>query len=126
MGLLAVGCKKPATIAKVEGTVTLGGNKLAITGCAVDKYGEPPQTAVIIELENKQRYMSSEAGPRFDHGDGTWSHPTCTRIASESMLGDGWAKGTIGATCEIDGRAFVLDATVDCGVVDRPHHGMKD
>ncbi len=123
---LAVACSKPATVAKVEGVATLNGKSVNVVGCAIEHYGEPPRTSIVVELDGGLRYMASTYGPRVAKDGGSWEHPTCSRVAFKQQTGDEYAVGTLGATCTTHYGELVIDATFACGVVDRPPPKHKE
>jgi hypothetical protein len=115
------GGKSPETVAKLDGTATLAGKPAKLAGCKIEPFGEPKRSSIVIELDGGLRFLSSPAeGFQIAKGDGAWTHPECSRIVSSSEGGDGWMKGKLGATCKTPDGELVLDATFDCGVVDRP------
>jgi hypothetical protein len=115
------GSKGPETVAKIDGTATLAGKPVKVTGCAIEPFGEPKRSSIVVELDGGLRLLSSPTdGFQIAKGGGAWTHPECSRITSSEAGGDGWMKGKLGATCKTADGELVLDATFDCGVVDRP------
>jgi hypothetical protein len=118
--LLAVACRGEILHA-VDGTASVGGKPVKITGCDIETLSDPARAAVVITLETGLRYRHDPyAGPRIATKDGEWTRITCERTSSTDRGGDDWATGKLGVTCAHPDGAIVIDATFDCGTTRRP------
>jgi len=116
----ACGGKKPETVSKIDGTATVDGKPAKITGCSIESLPDPPRAGVVVTLDTGLKYRSDPyAGARFSTG-GDWDKGECEKMASNSSGGADWEKGDMHVICTYKGQKLTIDATFDCGAVDRP------
>jgi hypothetical protein len=118
------GSSAPAGLSKVEGTGTVGGKPVTITGCKVEALRDPSRPGTVFTFDNGMRFRDDGYdGPRISRANGAWEKPDCDQIMSHvDSDGTTYAKGEAGATCKTPDGELVFKATFECGV---PPTGAK-
>jgi len=118
------GASEPGGVAKFDGTATIGGKPVKITGCKVEALKEPNRPATVFTFEGGLRYRDDAyEGMRISRGGGAWEKLDCENIKSHTEGAGAWAKGEAGATCKTPDGELVFSVTFECGVP--PAGGMK-
>lgn len=105
-------------MSKVEGTATVAGKPVKITGCKVEPLKEPARAGTVFSFDSGLRYRNDPYdGPRISRANGAWEKPDCDQIMSHvNGEGPAYTKGEAGATCKTPDGDLVFNATFECGV----------
>jgi hypothetical protein len=119
----------PEVVAKVEGTVSIGGKAAKVTDCKTT--ARDPGYAVDLTLDNGLvlTYDVME-GMQWRKGDGEAQKLTCDKNASSmsggKVPGGAFLAGTLGLSCTHPDGPIEADLTIDCGPVDRPSNASPN
>jgi hypothetical protein len=118
LGACGGGSSAPAGISKVDGTATVGGKPVKITGCKVEALKDPGRPGTVFSFESGLRYRDDGYdGPRISRANGAWEKPDCEQIMGHiNSEGTTYAKGEAGATCKTPDGDLIFKATFECGV----------
>jgi len=116
------------TVETFDGTATVAGAPVKITGCKVALVGDKP--AVHFVLENGMTIIQSPRdGMMLQQGGGAPEALACGAIGGKWNTGSAgrkmWAYGALDTTCQHAAGAIALDVTYDCGAQDRPSSAAR-